>query len=246
VTPLREVRVDLLRERALAAALLRLDLRDLAADGRQHRLALGEPSFDVRPLRRLRGDDLCLRTPCLCELRRTPLDGVASGDHPVQRARVLLRDPVCSLEALEQVVEALGAEQHGNGGVVAVRGVELDDALRKPGLGDAVVRTGDAEVPLVALDVALDPVELDVGEVVGLDHVREVGVDLLHLGEDVLRLGALRVQLGRVGGGSACCREGGDEDQEYRSGDAVTHSDVTSSVPNLRDDEGALVTSVGG
>jgi hypothetical protein len=130
----------------------------------------------------------------------------------VQRARVLLGDPVRGLEALEQVVEALGAEQHGDRGVVAVRGVELDDTLREPGLGDSVVRTGDAEVPLVALDVALNPVELDIGEVVGLDHVREVGVDLLHLGEDVLRLAALRVQPGGIGGRSARCREGGDED----------------------------------
>ena len=60
-------------------------------------------------------------------------------------------------------------------------------------------RTGDRQMARVRLQLGVDPIELHVGEVVGLDRVRELRVDLLDLAEHVLGLGALGVDV-RVGG----------------------------------------------
>ncbi len=79
---------------------------------------------------------------------------------------------------------------------------------------DAEVDTRELHVLAVPRELVLDPVELDVREVVRLDHVREIGVDLLDLREDVLGLRALRGEVGGVGCRPAGHGERRDEDEQ--------------------------------
>jgi hypothetical protein len=60
------------------------------------------------------------------------------------------------------------------------------------------VGAGDSELEPVPLQVALDPVELDVREVVRLDRVLEARVDLLDLAENLLRLRLLGRDRARI------------------------------------------------
>jgi hypothetical protein len=72
-------------------------------------------------------------------------------------------------------------------------------------------------VPLVHPLLGPDAVELDLGGVVGLDRVPEVGVDLLYLGEDLLGVGLLRIdrRLRRRRSGEAeRRRRGGQQDED--------------------------------
>src|SRR5687768_15527565 len=75
-------------------------------------------------------------------------------------------------------------------------------------------------MPRVRFQVGIDPVELHVGEVVGLDRVRELRVDLLDLVENVLRLSPLRVDArisgGRVDGRQSDGHGNGRQEREDR------------------------------
>jgi hypothetical protein len=59
----------------------------------------------------------------------------------------------------------------------------------------------------VGLQVRLDPLELEVGEVVALDRLLDLRVQRVNLVEDVVRLRLLRLDLSWVGGGRAGCEE---------------------------------------
>ena len=90
--------------------------------------------------------------------------------------------------------------------------VEGAEPLRDVGLGDAEALLRDHEVPPVRLQARRRCcAELDVRQVVGLDRVGEARVHLLDLGEDRLRLLALRADRG-IGGR----RAGADDRSDAR------------------------------
>ena len=65
-------------------------------------------------------------------------------------------------------------------------------------------------------EVALDPVELHVGEVVRLDRVAQLRVDLLDLREHALRSRLLLFDLRRLCSRSAGCREDRNQTKQER------------------------------
>ena len=84
-------------------------------------------------------------------------------------------------------------------------------------LRDTEARLGGDEVAAVDVEIDVDPVELDVREVVGLDRVPELGVHLPDLGDDRARLillGADRGIRGRGAGASEGRREARECDHE--------------------------------
>jgi hypothetical protein len=58
--------------------------------------------------------------------------------------------------------------------------------------------SGDAEQPCVVLQLRLEPVELDVREVVALDSLPELDVDQVDLLANLLRLGSLGLDLSGI------------------------------------------------
>jgi hypothetical protein len=102
------------------------------------------------------------------------------------------------------------------------------------GLGLVEVRARDLQAALVDLLLGLDLVELDVGCVVGLDRLLEVGIDRLDLGENTLRL---RLFLRYRGGARRGREEGGRQEGEkrYESGLSPGRSDQDSPIGTMAD-----------
>jgi hypothetical protein len=83
-------------------------------------------------------------------------DLVLERDHLMDERRVLLRHRVDCLDARDQVVEALGAEDDGERGVLLLRRVDGHDALRERVLGLAEIAAGDAERLMVDPQLVLN------------------------------------------------------------------------------------------
>jgi len=98
-----------------------------------------------------------------------------------------------------------------------VRGVEGDQAFLQEGLRALVVRPRDLEAALVDLLLGLDPVELDLRGVVGLDDLLQARVDGLDLRQNLLSLRLLRGnRRGARSGGEERRREQSEESYEGR------------------------------
>ena len=96
-----------------------------------------------------------------------------------------------SIRAIRSSIERR-AEQHLEAVVLAsAGGVQLDDARVEDRLRVTQVRLRESELLLVLAEVALDPRELLVGEVVRVDGPLQVRVEPLDLSEDVARLSLL-------------------------------------------------------
>ena len=149
-------------------------------------MALGELALDRPPLVGLLGDDLGLSRASAVETELPLLDLDAEVLHLTQDTRVLVRHPLDRVHPVEQVVERLRAEEHLESVVPAAVDIERDEPRRKMGLSAAQARLRDRQMARVRLQVGVDRVELDVGEVVRLDRMRELPVDRLDLFEHVL------------------------------------------------------------
>ena len=133
-------------------------------------------------------DDLRLALARGAELGPPCLDLVPEALDVPEHLRVLAADALGHVQAIEEVVEVLGAEDDLDGAARVAVDVEGPEALRDVRLRDGQARLRDVEMAPVRLEIRVDLVELDVREVVGLDRVRELGVHLADLGEDRLRL----------------------------------------------------------
>ena len=190
-----EPRPGLRLEPLLTEPLGGLEAGDLTLDRREQPLALGELPLDRPPLVGLVGDDLGLRRASAVETNLPLLDLAAEVLHLTQDARVLVRHPFDRVHPVEQVVERFRAEQHLESVPLAAVDVERDEPCRKVGLSTAQARLRDSQMARVRLQVGVDLVELDVGEVVRLDRMRELPVDRLDLFEHVLGLRLLRLDV---------------------------------------------------
>jgi hypothetical protein len=133
-----------------------------------------------------------------------------------EHARILGRNAVLRLDPAQNVVQRAGAEQNLEGRVGAPGDVDRDQAVRQRGLRAAQVSLGDGETDAILGQVALDALQLDVGEVVGLDRAREARVERANLAEHTLSLRLLRgkrARLGRRGRRRKNCRDEGECDE---------------------------------
>jgi len=113
-----------------------------------------------------------------------------------------------------------------------VRRVESDQALLQEDLRALVVGARDLEPALVDLLLGLDPVEPDLGGVVGLDDVLQAGVDGLDLSQNVLSLRLLRGDRRRASRpGEERCREQSEE--RYKSRLSLRRSDQNPRVGTM-------------
>ena len=183
----REPGLSLGCETLLPEPLGGLQARDLALDRGEQPLPLGELALDRPALVGLLGNDLGLGRVGAVETKLPLLDFGAEALHLTQHARILARHALDRVEPVEQVVEGHRPEQHLERVPLAAVDVERDEPRRQVGLRVPQARPGDRQMTRVRLQVGVDPIELDVGEVVALDRVRELRVDLLNLVEHVLR-----------------------------------------------------------
>ena len=206
-----EARLGLSCQPFLTALLGSLQAGDLILDRGEQSLALCELALDRAALRRLVGDDLDLSLLGALEpplaLDRLCAEALDLPEH----ARVLRGNAIDGVDPVEQVVDRLGREDDLERAAAAAALVERDEARRQVRLSGLETRSRDRQMVGVRPQLTLDPVELDVREVVRLDRKRQLPVDLLDLGEDALRLGLLRRD-GRIGGrGSHGCQRDGHE-----------------------------------
>ena len=232
------------RELRLPRALGSLHAIDLRLDGCHEPLPLGQLALDRALLRCAIGDHLRLPRAVGAELGTTRLHLVAEPAHVLQDLCVLSTDPLCHVEAIEEVVEALRAEDHlDRAGGVAV------DVERAQTLGDVPLRSdearpGDHEVPAVRLEVRVDLAELDVREVVRLRRMPELRIELLDLREDSLRLCPLRrdrrVRRGRPGDDQQERRKRRERQNEERAWSLRERRHATSRSPVDRPADGGV------
>ena len=177
-------------------------------------MALRELSVDARLRSRALRDHLRLRRVRAPKLGLPLHDVALEGPDLPHRLRVLARDAVHRVDAVQKVVEVPRAEQHLERRVLRVRGVDGDEPRRQGRLGVAEVRLRDLKLEARALLVALDAGELDVRRVVGLDRALEADVEAVDLRQHLAGLALFRGDRG-VGGSRPCggeeCRKGDDE-----------------------------------
>ena len=127
----------------------------------------------------------------------------------------LIRDAAHRVEPRDQVVHRRRAEQHLEPCVLVSGRVHRDEVGVQLPLRVLEVRLRELELGLVRAQVALDPGEPLVCEVVRVDGPLEVRVETLDLGHHVARLGLLRGDRARGSpswrGSHESCREGDEE-----------------------------------
>jgi len=200
-------------ELRLTSLLCGLHPCDLVLDRSGEPLALGELTLDRALLRGALGDDLGLPRAIGTELNPALAYLVAELPDVVQHLRVLPADALGHVETVEQVVEALRAEDHLDGAARVTVDVERTQPFRDVHLRCAEARPRDPEMPAVRLQVGVDLRELDVREVVRLRRMPEARVEGTDLRQHRLRLLALR-RNGGVGRRRACGEQ--EEDAESR------------------------------
>ena len=231
-----EALLGLPRQGELAGVLLCLQLRDLSLDLGEQPPALAELRLDVRLLRpALRDQPLLLdtRLPELCALA---LDELLERAHLADHLRVLRRDPVRRVEAVQDLVQTLGAEDDVQRGVVAVPRVERDEPCRERQLSVLQVGLGDLQLVPVLLLLELDLAEAPVGAVEGLDRALQLAVDRVDLSEDLLCLRLLRCDGAGIGGRCASDQESRCKrnDDAARLSFPRTNTSLQVSVAGLR------------
>ena len=148
----------------------------------------------------------------LDQFRVSPLDLGLERLDLFQHLRVLVADALHHVEAAEEVVEVLGAEDDLDRATTVAVHIEGTQPLRDRRLGGREAALRDGEVMRVRLQVGVDLRELDVRVVVRLDRLLELRVRLVDLRQDGLCLGALRPDRGIRGRR----RNGGQENREER------------------------------
>ena len=165
------------------------------------------PSIDCRCAARSATTCFCA---ALARLSRDAalLDLLAEALHLAEHARVLGGDAVDGVEAVEEVVDRLGAEQDLERARVAASDVQRDEPLGEMASGRS--SGWRARSPGGARSSAARPRSGRASRSRGCSAsiaCAELRVDLLDLREDALRLGLLRRDA-RVGGGGPDARQG--------------------------------------
>ncbi len=149
-------------------------------------------------------------------------------------SRVLTGDPLDRVQARDDVVEALGSEQHLQRRVAVAVHVQVPQALGDTALRDVQALTGSDQVARIRVELAVDTVELHVRVVVRLDRRGKAHVELLELGDDRLRLSLFGLDsgIGRRRTGSkqqprGQCRE--ENDSRRPSGSRAPELDLAST-----------------
>ena len=190
-------------ELRLTPSLCGLHARDLVPDRCDEALPLGELTLDRALLGCALGDDLRLAGAVAAELRTALAHLVPELPDVLQHLCVLPADALGHVEAVEQVVEALRAEDHLDRAARVAVDVEGAQPLRDVHLRRTEARPRDHEMPSVRLQVGVDLRELDGREVVRLRRVTEPRVEVTDLRQHRLSLLALRRD-GGVGRRRAC------------------------------------------
>ena len=165
--------------------------------------------------------------------------------HLAEHLRVLARDAIDRVEAVDQILEARRAEEELERRGRLAADVEVAQPAGEAILRDAEVRPRDLHLPPVHAELRLDLAELHVRGVVRLDGLLELRVERLDLLEHLPRLGLLRVdpRVGERGNGGKQSYTGyGNE--EPCSGRATTRDSGSSSPHNRgRTGRGRYVTA---
>src|SRR5919201_6821705 len=201
-------------ELRLSRGLLRFQMRDLPPDRGEQRPAGRELALDRRPLGGPLADERCSFSLRVLEPGLSSLHLVVEAGDLGEHVRVLRRDPVRRVEAIDEVVEARRAEEHLERVALAVRGVQLNEASREGRLSLLQALLRDPELGVIRLQVGANVVQLDGREVVGLDGTLKARVEALNLVQDALRLGLLRGDRGVADGRGSherCCKAQGDD-----------------------------------
>jgi hypothetical protein len=224
----------------------RLELRDLAPDGREQPLPFRELPLDRLLLRCAFRHDGRLRGASLLQPQLLRPDLALEALHLGHHLRVLRAHSLDHVDPREQVVEALGAEHDLHDPAGAAVDVELSEPGRDARLCGLQTPLGDDQMTGVRLQVAVDASQLDGGAVVRLDGPFELHVHLLDLREDRACLGLFRGD-GRVG--RCRCDSCENRCRSRQEGRYLSHAeaDQRSSRPGrqARDRRGAPVTSRG-
>src|SRR5258706_4769272 len=137
-------------------------------------------------------------------------DRMLEADHLIHDGRVLCRDRLHRLDAADEIVDALCAEQYCKLRLIVTRRVDRNETLRQRDLRLPEVRARRAQADLVDLQAVLDRVQLRARRFVGALSTMQARVELLDLAHDLLGLGLLRADV-RVAGR----RAGRDESRSY-------------------------------
>src|SRR5581483_1679293 len=198
-------------EARLARFLLGLKPCDLALDRLDQPAALGETGLDLLLRRRTLGDDLLLASLRALQERGADDDVVLELLDLPDDLCVLRGDAVRGLDSVEELGQAVRAEENRERRVVLLLGVEGTQPQPQAALRDRQVALRDLQVARVQRAFGLDPGEVVSRAVVGLDRALELGVEGLDLAEDPLSLGALRRDRGRLAGRRAGEHDGSPE-----------------------------------
>ena len=223
----------------LGGALLRLELGNLGADGVVEAMLRGELRID----RVLRGR--ALGNEATGGASRVVQELPVAGDRALVRRdllderRVLVRDRVLGLEAVDEVIEALRAEDHGEGRLAVLRRVDRDEPLGERLLRGSEVAARDAERLLVDREFLLEELQLRGGLLIAAARDLRSRVELLELPENALRLGLLRRHRPRARGcGSRrrnCDAEQSNEQRRNRNLPLQRADDVLRTVTSRGD-----------
>ena len=101
----------------------------------------------------------------------------------MDESRVLIGHGVDGLDPRDEIVEAAGAEDHGERGLLLIRGVDRDEPFRESVLSAAEVAAGDAQRLPVDAELVLDEPQLAVRYWVAAVCALRCGVELLQANE---------------------------------------------------------------
>ena len=124
-------------------------------------------------------------------------------DHLVHHGDVLRRHRLQCLDPVDEIVDALRAEEHRKRRLLVPRRVDDDEPLLERHLRLAEIRPRRVQRLAVDLQAALDPVEPRAGRVVGAGGPLDAPVELLKPAQDLLGLRLFGGDRG-VAGRSAC------------------------------------------
>ncbi len=171
------LRLRRLRGPHLSGLLLGEQPLHLAVQRREQRASLTEPHLDRAALLCARGDEMLHLGALGRELRAMDEHGLLELRHLIRDLRVDQGDPVSRVDPLDDLIEALSAEDHVERRGRAGR-VEVHEPLSDRPLADREVVPCRHELAPVHRDVPLDLRKLQVGEVDELIGAAEARVQL--------------------------------------------------------------------
>ena len=187
-----------MRSGRLSSLLIRDHLLQLRAHRAVQTALGGEPSLNPVACGGACGDQLVRACPLPSQQRSAPHDLLLEPNHLVDQCRVLLRDRVDGLDPGDEVVEAVGAEEHRERGLLVLRRVDRDDPLRERKLRLREIAARYAECLAVDVELVLDAPQLLGRRLVTAVRPLRRRVELLELHEDGARLGPFRADPIRV------------------------------------------------